>query len=142
MNSKTILVIDGGGRGSVLVDKYLQSPKVGKVLAIPGNDLMLETNAKTVKIFPKIKTTDIKSILTICQKEKVDLVDVAQDDAVAAGVTDELGKEGFNVFGPTKLAGQVEWDKAWAREFMRKNSIPIPKFKICHSQSEGLFYSF
>lgn len=137
MNSKTILVIDGGGRGSALVDKYAQSPKVAKVLAVPGNDLMTAT-AKTVKIFPKIKTTDIKSILTICQKEKIDLVDVAQDDAVACGLTDILTSAGFAVFGPSKAAGQIEWDKAWAREFMKRFKIPSPQFKICRTQKEGI----
>lgn len=140
MNPKTILVIDGGGRGSALVAKYAQSPAVGQILAAPGNGLMVQLTKKPVKIFPKIKTIDIKSILTICHKSKVDLIDVAQDDAIARGLTDVLTQAGFAVFGPTKAAGQIEWDKAWAREFMRKNSIPIPKFKICHSQSEGLTF--
>ncbi len=133
----TILVIDGGGRGSALVDKYLQSPSVSKVLAIPGNDLMLEGAKKPVKIFPGIKTTDIPNIVKICQNYKVDLVDVAQDDAVAAGVVDALGEKGFKVFGPTKAAGQIEWDKAWSREFMEKQKIPSPKFKIFRSEKDG-----
>ena len=137
MNQSTVLIIDGGGRGSVLVDKYSQSSHVIKILAIPGNDLML-TNQKPVKIFPKIKTTDIKSIIKIAKDQKVDLVDVAQDDAVASGLVDALQKEGINVFGPTKLAGQIEWDKAFARNFMRKFKITIPTFKICHSQKEGI----
>lgn len=136
---KTILVIDGGGRGSTLVAKYLQSPHVSKVLAIPGNDLMLELHkSKTVKIFPKIKTTNVKSIIKICGKHKVDLVDVAQDDAIAAGLVDELIKNRIKVFGPTKLAGQIEWDKAWAREFMKKFKIPSPVYRICYSQKEGV----
>ena len=91
----TVLVIDGGGRGHVLVQKYLESPHIKKVFAIPGNDLMLENNGIRVKIFQSVKTTDIKKIKLICQKEKVDLVDVAQDDAVAAGLTDTLQKNGF-----------------------------------------------
>src|SRR3989344_7336198 len=138
MDKATVLVIDGGGRGSVLVDKYLQSPRVGKVLAVPGNDLMKKLSQKPVKIFPNVKTTDTSSIIKICQSEKVDLVDVAQDDAVAVGVTDALQKTGFRVFGPTKLAGQIEWDKAWARNFMKKFQIPIPGFQICRSQKEGI----
>src|SRR5437764_648794 len=102
MNNKlsTVLVIDGGGRGSVLVEKYQSSSKVGRVLAVPGNDMM----GSRVKTFPNIKTTDTEEILKICKKEKVDLIDVAQDDAVAAGVTDVLTANGFKVFGPTKAA--------------------------------------
>lgn len=135
----TVLVIDGGGRGSVLVDKYLQSPKVGKVLACPGNDLM-QNAAKAVETFPDVKTTDIKNIIKIAKENSVDLVDVAQDDAVAAGVVDVLLRNGICAFGPTKAAGQIEWDKAWARNFMKKNKIPSPKFKICKSQKQGVDY--
>ena len=139
MNSKsTVLVIDGGGRGSVLVDKYLQSPHVSRVLAVPGNDLMNRGSQKSVSIFPEIKTTDLKNITKVCKKEKVDLVDVAQDDAVAVGLTDSLIKKGFQVFGPTKAAGQIEWDKAFARRFMEKFDIPTPAFKICKSTLSGI----
>ena len=138
----TVLVIDGGGRGSALVAKYLQSPHVSKVIATPGNDLMLETTAnnrdKQVKIFPQVKTTDTRAIKKIAKDEKVDLVDVAQDDAVAAGITNELAKTGIATFGPTRAAGQIEWDKAWARNFMRKNKIPAPAFKVCTSQRQGI----
>lgn len=140
----TVLVIDGGGRGSALVDKYLQSPHVSKVLAVPGNDLMLEQvtkyTGKQVKIFPEIKTTQTNQIKKICKEYKVDMVDIAQDDAVAAGATDELTKMNTHVFGPTKGAGQIEWDKAWARNFMRRNKIPTPAFKICKSTKEGTDY--
>lgn len=136
----TVLVIDGGGRGSALVDKYTQSPKVERVLAIPGNDLIPILVKKPVKIFPHIKTTDIKEIIEICQKEKVDLVDVAQDDAVAAGLTDTLQKNGFIVFGPTKLAGQIEWDKAWSRNFMKNFKIPHPAYKICKTYKQGIAF--
>ncbi len=142
MNSKlkTVMVIDGGGRAAALVDKYLQSSAVGKVIAVPGNDLVDIDAKKIVKIFPQIKTTDILNIRQIAKSEKVDLVDVAQDDAVAAGVTDVLAKDGFRVFGPTKAAGQIEWDKAASRNFMQKFKIPIPQFKICQSKKEGIAY--
>jgi len=137
MKKATILVIDGGGRGAVLVDKYSQSSHVIKILAIPGNDLML-ANQKPVKIFPQIKTTNIKSIIKIAKDQKVNFVDVAQDDAVASGLVDALQKEGINVFGPARAAGQIEWDKAWARNFMKKFKIPSPEFEICKSQKEGI----
>ncbi len=140
MRSKTVLVVDGGGRGSVLVDKYLQSSYVNRVLAVPGNDMMTLATKNRVKIFPDTKTTDVEKIEIICQKEKVDLIDVAHDDAVAAGLVDSLVGKGFKVLGPTKAAGQIEWDKSWARNFMKKFSIPSPNFKICHSTKEGTDY--
>ena len=133
-----VLVVDGGGRGAALVHKYSLSSHVSKIIAIPGNDLMQINSSIPVKTYQGIKTTSIKEILEVCKKEKVDLVDVAQDNAVATGLVDALNKEGIKAVGPTKRAGQIEWDKAWAREFMKKNKIPSPKFKICKSQKEGI----
>jgi phosphoribosylamine---glycine ligase len=133
-----VLVVDGGGRGAALVHKYSLSPDVSKIIAIPGNDLMQVNSSILVKTYQHLKTTSIKEILEICKKEKVDLADVAQDNAVEAGLVDQLIKAGIKAVGPTKDAGQIEWDKAWAREFMQKYATPCPKFKICKSQKDGI----
>lgn len=133
-----VLVVDPGGRGSVLVEKYSQSPHVEQVLAVPGNDLMHLGSEKPVKTFPGLKTTSVADILKICEEKKVTLVDVAQENAVEAGLVDRLEELGIYVVGPTRKAGQIEWDKAWAREFGEKYSIPQPFFKICFSEEEGI----
>lgn len=137
---RTVLVVDGGGRASALAAAYLASPQISTVLATPGNDLLGFGSKKKVLTYPQIKTTNVEKIIEVCRKNKVDLVDVAQDDAVAAGLTDELLLEGFKVFGPTRAAGQIEWDKAWAREFMTQFRIPIPSYTICKSEKDGLAF--
>src|SRR5207245_559293 len=114
------------------------SPHVGKILAVPGNDLMQINSKVKVLTFQNLTTTSVKEIVEICKKEKVDLVDVNQDNAVEAGLTDELLKNGIVAVGPTRLAGQIEWDKAWSRDFMKKYHLPIPKYKVCHSEKEGI----
>ncbi len=137
---KTIAVIDAGGRGAALVASYAKSPQVSRVLAIPGNDYMQENTSKPVKIFPHLKTTSVKEIIEICKKENVYFVDVAQDNAVAAGLVDELEKNGFKTVGPTKSAGELEWSKAYSREFMKKYAIAQPEYAIFHSVLEGEKY--
>ncbi len=137
---KIVAVIDGGGRGSALVAKYGQSPLVTKILAIPGNDLMQMNTIVPVQTFPDIKTTDVEKIIVLCKKEQVSLVDVAHDNAVAAGLVDALQHEGILTVGPTKAAGRIEWDKAWAREFGERHGLPQPIHHICHSEKEGLAF--
>ena len=134
----TVLVVDGGGRAATLVHKYSQSKHVGQLFAVPGNDLIQINTTKPVRIFPHLRTTNVKEIIGIAKKGKVDLVDVAQDDAVACGLTDILIKNKIRVFGPTKASGQIEWDKAWARKFMKKFNLPSPQFKICKRENEGI----
>lgn len=136
----TVIVIDGGGRGAALVHKYSKSSLVSKIIAIPGNDLMQLNSVIPVRIFPHLKTTSIQEILEIARKEKADLVDVAQDNAVEAGVSDALIKKGFTVVGPTKAAGQIEWDKAWARDFMKKYKLPIPAYNSFNSIDKARAY--
>ncbi len=138
LKMETILVVDGGGRGAVLVDKYGESKKVGRILVVPGNDLMQINTKKEIKIFPNLKTTDILEILAICEREKVDLVDVAQDNAVEAGLVNTLMLNGIPVIGPTREAGQIEWDKSWARQFMGKYNIPAPRFQIFYTEKDGI----
>ncbi len=134
---KTIAIIGGGGRESALVDAYARSKSVARILVFPGNDLMQANTKKPVKTYPYIKTTDISKIVAECKKEKVFLVDVAQDNAVASGAVDELSKAGIIAVGPTKLAGQIEWDKAWAREFGKRIGLSQPALKICRSKKEA-----
>src|SRR3990170_4201290 len=134
----TVLVVDAGGRAATLAQKYTQSKHVKKLLVVPGNDLIPISSKKPAKIFPHLKTTDTSEIVEIAKQEKVDLADVAQDDAVACGLSDSLTKAGIKVFGPSKSAGQIEWDKAWARKFMKQFNLPAPSFKICGSESEGI----
>lgn len=134
---KTVLVVDGGGRGAVLVHKYSQSKHVGRLIAIPGNDLFKLNSKKPVKIFPRLLTTSVKEIVEICKKEKVDLVDVAQDNAIEAGLSDRLIKEGIQTVGPTRAAGRIEWDKAWARDFMKKYKIPSPSYNVFNSKKQA-----
>lgn len=137
-SSYTVLIVDGGGRGAALADKYSKSNKVGRILVVPGNDLMQISADKPVITYQHLKTTSIPEILKICKKEKVDLVDVAQDNAVAAGLVDAVKKLKIPVFGPAKLAGQIEWDKAWARGFMQRYQLPSPKFHTFHSEKKGI----
>lgn len=137
MKTKKVVVIDGGGRGAVLADKYSQSKFVSKVLVVSGNDFV-KTISPKIQTFPNIKTIDIQKIVNLCRKEKVSLIDVAHDNAVEAGLVNELTAKGFAVVGPKKEAGQIEWDKGWSREFMKKYEIPHPKFQVCHSEKEGI----
>ncbi|RJP47734.1 MAG: phosphoribosylamine--glycine ligase [Armatimonadetes bacterium] len=140
MMENIVVVIDGGGRGAALVDKYLQSPHVDKVFSIPGNDMMMVDTADRVTTFPKLKTTDMKDILNLCLEYRVVLVDVAQDNGIEAGLTDRLREAGIKVCGPTKKAGQIEWDKTWARLFGQRCGLPQPSFEVCQTEEDGIKY--
>ncbi|MBI2020832.1 phosphoribosylamine--glycine ligase [Candidatus Daviesbacteria bacterium] len=134
-----ILVIGQNGREHALAVAYAKSKKVSKVIMTPGNGLTDFQNIK-IKNYPKAGMTDFKGIVKVCKKEKIDLVDVAQDDVIAAGYVDRLEELGIAAFGPTKLASQLEWDKEWARNFMLKYNLPIPRFQVFNNQKKAISY--
>ncbi|MDE1865992.1 MAG: phosphoribosylamine--glycine ligase [Candidatus Micrarchaeota archaeon] len=138
MRKERIAVIDGGGRGHVLLSKYLKSNHVESGIAIPGNDFMKIGQTKPAETFQNVATTDVNSIISICQDRKVTFVDVAQDNAVRAGLVDALRKAGIRALGPTAEAGKIEWDKVHARIFGERNALPQPEFKWFLSEEAGI----
>ena len=132
-----ILVVGGGGREHTLLTKYSKSKKIKKLYSVPGNGLMDYKSEKEVKIYPEIKPTDKNSIWEIISKEKIDMVDVAQDDPLAEGMVDFLTEKSVATFGPTREAAQIEWSKEWSRNFMKKYYLPTPHFAIFTSVNEA-----
>ncbi len=136
-----VMIIDGGARGHALALAYRGNhphfKKEEEVFVAPGNKGM-ENNfvnrefslwEDSINIVPTVSLKDPNSILEAARIIKPDLVDVAQDDALALGTVDLLQQHGFNTFGPTRKAAQIEWDKGWAREFMQRHNIPHPEFR-------------
>lgn len=134
-----VLVIGQNGREHALASSYAKSKKVDKVIMTPGNGLTDFNNPK-IQNYPNVGMMDFDGIVKVCKKEKIDLVDVGQDDVIAEGFVDKLGELGIKAFGPTQKASQLEWDKAWARNFMVKYNLPIPKFKSFNCQADAINY--
>lgn len=135
-----VLIIGAGAREHAISTTYEKSEKVDSIIISPGNDFIAWQRKKRVLVDKDCNLKDAESILKVAQRHKPDLIDVAQDDALASGATDLLRKNGFLVFGPSKSAARIEWDKKWSRDFMLKNGIPLPEYKSFNSQDDALVY--
>ena len=133
-----VAVIDGGGRGAALVRAYARSEHVGTILAIPGNDMMKMNSEKPVLTFPSTSAVSKKEIVAICASNRVALVDVAQDNAIEAGLVDALRNAGIPTIGPTRAAGEIEWNKVFSRELGNLNGLPQPRYDVFHSEAKGI----
>ncbi len=134
-----VLIIGSGGREHALATAYAKNERVKKVLVAPGNGLM-DFFSKKIFIFPYIRINDFQSIADLAKKEAVDLVDVAADDQLAQGYVDRFKKLRVKVFGPTQKQAEIEWSKDWARKFMQKYNLPIPRFKSFNNPDEAISY--
>jgi len=80
--------------------------------------LDLPGNAGTTQVGENISldTSDNNAVVSWCRENKIDLVVVAPDDFLAAGMVDVLDKAGINAFGPTRAASEIEWSKSYAKD--------------------------
>ncbi|MFP3879473.1 MAG: phosphoribosylamine--glycine ligase [Dehalococcoidia bacterium] len=130
-----ILVVGGGGREHTLVWRIVQSPRVDKVFAAPGN-------AGTAAIAENLslRPTDIWGLAKAAEEKSIDLVVVGPEAPLALGLVDHLDRLGIPVFGPTKAAAQIESSKVFARHLMQKYGIPCPKGAVFSSYHEAREY--
>ncbi len=135
INRMKVLIIGGGGREHALGWKLKQSKKVTGLFFAPGNG-GTEELGKNIAISP----LDIEKLAQFAQDESIDLTVVGVDDALAAGVVDVFRARGLRIFGPDKSAAQIESSKSFAKELMKKLSIPTAEFKVFHSYDKALDY--
>ena len=114
-----VLVIGSGGREHAICRKLKESPLVDKLLCAPGNAGI----AEIAEIVP-IKAMELDKITAYAKENAIDLVFVAPDDPLAAGLVDMLEAEGVKAFGPRKNAAIIEGSKAFSKEFMKRHGIP------------------
>jgi phosphoribosylamine---glycine ligase len=132
-----VLIIGSGGREHALAMAYSRSSRVDRVFVAPGNGLMDYRDPK-ISLSPEVSITDFTAILELVKKRKIDLVDVAPDDALASGYVDKLTAEKIPAFGPTRKASEIEWNKDWSRGFMQKYHLPIPHFSTFSSHKKAI----
>lgn len=119
-----ILVIGSGGREHAIAKQFNDSPSVDKVFVAPGNAGM--TN--DAQIVP-IDVMDFEELAAFAKVNKIDLTFVGPEQPLAAGIVDYFGAKGLRIFGPTKVAAQIEGSKAFAKEIMKKYKIPTAAYE-------------
>ena len=114
-----ILVVGQGGREHVLVWKLSQSPLVTDVFCAPGN---AGTAIDGTSV--DIQATDIERLAKFAIAEAIDLTVVGPEAPLVAGIVDAFEDAGLRIFGPSRLAAELEGSKAFAKEIMRKANVP------------------
>ena len=110
-----------GGREHALSWKLSTSEKIDQVYAAPGNGGTLQN--------VELSVTDIEGLAKFAQEKNCFTV-VGPEDPLAAGIVDAFVEKGLPIFGPSKNAAKLESSKIWAKEFMKRNSIPTADFEI------------
>ena len=127
-----VLVVGQGAREHAIAWKLRQSPLVKEIYAAPGN-----AGIAAVADCVNIGVADIIEIADFAEKLKMDLTVVGPELPLTLGIVDEFQKRGLTIFGPTRLAAELEGSKVFSKEFMRKYNIPTPEATACSSVDEA-----
>ena len=120
-----ILIIGSGGREHALCNACKKSSKVKEIFCIPGNagtDVIAKNFEIDIKNFEKIKEFVNKNI--------IDFVIVGPEQPLVEGIVDYLNENNIKVFGPNKIASQLEGSKTFTKELCKKYNIPTAEFGI------------
>ena len=126
-----ILVIGQGAREHAIIQSLTRDPDVN-VICAPGNP-GIKTIAKTFEV----NSNDVSEIVALAKTHNPDLVVIGPEAPLVAGVTDELRKAGFVVFGPSKAAAALEGSKAFAKEIMQAAGVPTAASRYCKTVPEA-----
>lgn len=133
--TSNVLIIGGGGREHALAWKLAQSPRIGKLYVAPGNG-----GTRDIAENIAIKTINANDLARFAEKNSIDLTVVGPDDPLALGVVDVFQSRGLRIFGPTRVAAQIESSKAFAKRLMRDCNIPTAPFRIFRKYESALEY--
>ena len=131
-----VLIIGGGGREHAIAVSMKKSRRVDRIYCVPGNAGI----ARIAECDPSIGVMDFDKIAAYAREKEVDLVFVAPDDPLAAGLVDVLEAEGLRVFGPRKNAAILEGSKAFSKDLMKKYGIPTAAYETFDDPRKALAY--
>lgn len=128
-------VIGSGGREHAITKFLSFSKKVNKIYCFPGN-----AGTENIATNIEIDLNDFEKLKNFIEENKIDLVVVGPEQPLVDGITDYLQKFNIKVFGPNKIASQLEGSKIFTKKLCEKYDIPTAKFGIFTNSKDTLNY--
>ena len=118
-------IIGSGGREHAICQSIKNSNKDHKIFCFPGN-AGTETIAENINL----DLENFEKIKNFIFEKKIDLVVVGPEKPLVDGLVDYLESFKIKVFGPNKIASQLEGSKIFTKQLCEKFKIPTAKFGI------------
>ena len=125
-------IIGSGGREHAICQSMNNSSKIKKIYCFPGN-------AGTKKIAENIDLDleNFEAIKKFILDNKIELIIIGPEKPLVSGLVDYLEKFHIKVFGPNKLASQLEGSKIFTKKLCQKFKIPTAKFGIFENKESA-----
>ena len=120
-----IAILGSGGREHAIVYSISKSKKIKKIYCLPGN-AGTSNFAKNVSI----DINKFQQVYEFIKQERINLVIVGPEQPLVDGIVDFLEERYIKVFGPNKIASQLEGSKIFTKNLCKKFNIPTANFGV------------
>ena len=132
-----VLVIGSGGREHAIAWQCAQFDEVEHVFVAPGNaGTALESKISNIGV----ESENISGLISFAKEETIDITIVGPEAPLVLGIVDQFKDEGLAIFGPSKLAAQLEGSKAFCKDFLERNNIPTAYYKAFTEAKSAIEY--
>ena len=125
-------VIGSGGREHAICLSLKNSSKIEKIFCFPGNAGTSEVAENVI-----LNLDDFENIKNFILEKKIDLIIVGPEKPLVDGLVDYLEQFNIDVFGPNKIASQLEGSKIFTKKLCQKFNIPTAKFGIFQNKQDA-----
>ena len=118
-------IIGSGGREHALCIAIKKSAKINKIYCIPGN-----AGTSSIAENVSLDLNNYENLKQFIIQNSIDIVIIGPEKPLVDGLADFLEKNGIKVFGPNKIASQLEGSKIFTKNLCKKYKIPTAKFGV------------
>jgi len=128
-------VIGSGGREHALCFSLKSSNKIKQIYCFPGN-----AGTSSIATNIDIDINDFKKLKDFIIQNGIDLIVIGPEKPLVDGIADYLEKFNIKVFGPNKIASNLEGSKIFTKKLCEKYKIPTAKFGIFSNTKTALSF--
>ncbi len=125
-------IIGSGGREHAICETLKKSNKIDKIFCFPGN-----AGTKDIAKNININLDNFEILKNYILEKKIDLIVVGPEKPLVDGLVDYLEKYKIKVFGPNKIAAQLEGSKIFTKQICEKYKIPTASFGIFENKKDA-----
>ena len=127
-----IAILGSGGREHAIAATISKSSKIENIYCIPGNAGTLEIATNI-----DIDINNFEALHKFLGENKIDLVVIGPEQPLVNGIVDYLEKYNIKVFGPNKIASQLEGSKIFTKKLCEEYNIPTAKFAVLKNKLDA-----
>ena len=129
---KKILVIGNDANAYALIKKL---SKEHEIFVTPSSDAL-----KEIATVIDIREDNVTELLEFVLENGIDLTIPVSMAAIKSNIAEIFNQNGQQIFGPSRKASQIIFDKALAKKTLYKLKIRTPKFGIFDKQNNAMDY--